>query len=67
MGRTRDAILEGRFPDFLRSFFAEYFGNAGYPQWCVDALQSVGMDLLEGLDVKTVPSNAPRWEYSDVS
>jgi len=67
MGRTRDAIMEGRFPDFLRSFFAEYFGDVGYPEWCVNALRSVGVDLLDGVDVNITPGNGAKWEYSNAS
>ena len=67
MGRARDAILKGRFPDYLRSFFADYFGDAGYPEWCVNSLRSVGVDLLEGNAKKVIPGTGARWEYSDVS
>ena len=67
MGRARNAIIEGRFPDYLRSFFAAYFGTSGYPEWCVNALRSVGVDLLEGLDIKTIPGNAVKWDYSNLS
>lgn len=63
MGRARDAIVRGTFPQYLKSFFAEYFGNKGYPEWCVNALRSVGVDLLEGKeDVKVLPGNASSWD-----
>jgi len=66
MGHTRDAILEGRFPDYLRAFFARYFANAAYPQWCVDALRSVGVDILEGIEnPRVVSGKGAKWEYSD--
>lgn len=66
MGRARTAIIEGRFPDYLKSFFAEYFGDAGYPDWCVNALRSVGVDLLDGsTDKETVPGSGAKWEYSN--
>jgi hypothetical protein len=64
MGQARDAILDGRFPEYLRSFFAAYFGDAGYPEWCVNALQSVGVDLLEGNTAKVIPGTGAKWEYS---
>ncbi|KAK7053290.1 hypothetical protein VNI00_003916 [Paramarasmius palmivorus] len=64
MGRARSAIIEGRFPEYLKQFFADYFGDQGYPEWCVNALRSVGVDLLEGKDVPVVPGDATRWEYS---
>ena len=65
MGRARTAIINGTFPDYLRSFFAEYFGGEGYPEWCVNALQSVGVDLLQNADAKVVPGHGAKWEYAD--
>lgn len=69
MGRARDAIINGTFPDYLRSFFRSYFGDVGYPEWTVNALQSVGVDLLEGKDkdMGVVPGDGAKWEYSDKS
>jgi len=68
MGGARDAIVGGTFPDYLRSFFADYFGDAGYPEWCVNALRSVGVDLLEGRpDVLVVKGGGAKWEYSDAT
>ncbi|KAI6166132.1 tRNA-guanine(15) transglycosylase-like protein [Pisolithus thermaeus] len=67
MGRARDAITEGRFPDYLRTFFENYFGSQGYPEWCVNALRSVGVDLLEGKDFPLIPGSGAKWEYSDVA
>ncbi|KAF7315631.1 Queuine tRNA-ribosyltransferase [Mycena indigotica] len=67
MGGARDAIIAGTFPQYLKAFFAGYFADAGYPEWCVNALQSVGVDLLEGLDpseVKIIPGSGAKWEYS---
>lgn len=63
MGRARTAIINGTFPDYLRSFFAEYFGSDGYPEWCVNALQSVGVDLLQNKKAKVVPGLGAKWEY----
>ncbi|KAF9465036.1 tRNA-guanine(15) transglycosylase-like protein [Collybia nuda] len=64
MGRARTAIMEGTFPDYLHSFFANYFGDVGYPEWCVNALRSVGVDLLEGKDINVVPGQGAKWEYA---
>jgi hypothetical protein len=65
MGRARAAIIAGTFPEYLRSFFADYFGDAGYPEWCVNALRSVGVDLLENApNVKVVLGNGAKWEYA---
>ena len=66
MGRARTAIISGTFPDYLRSFFADYFGDTGYPEWCVNALRSVGVDLLEDdPNAKIIPGNGARWEYAE--
>jgi hypothetical protein len=43
MGRARDAIMLGTFPEYLKSFFAGYYGDRGYPEWIVNALNSVGV------------------------
>lgn len=70
MGRARDAILAGEFPAYLRTFFKGYYGDVGYPEWIVNALRSVGVDLLEGeaVDgVKVVHGDGAKWEYSDKS
>lgn len=69
MGQARDAILADVFPQYLRSFFKRYFGGQGYPRWCVDALRSVGVDLLEGVISDAIPvveGDGAKWEYSQV-
>jgi len=66
MGRARDAIVNGTFPSYLKSFFAGYFGEDGYPEWCVNALRSVGVDLLEdNPEAKIIQGTGLRWEYAD--
>lgn len=67
MGRARDAIMAGEFPAFLQNFFKKYYGDVGYPKWIVSALQSVGVDLLEGENVQVVQGDGAKWEYSDKS
>ncbi len=65
MGRAREAILAGTFPQHLKTFFAQYFGDTGYPEWCVNALRSVGVDLLEGNpNEKLIQGNGAKWEYA---
>ncbi|KAG8990164.1 hypothetical protein FRB90_001883 [Tulasnella sp. 427] len=65
MGRAREAVLKGTFPEFLKSFFGMYFGGSGYPRWCVDALRTVGVDLLEGKqDAVVQDGDGANWEYS---
>ncbi|KAI9817930.1 MAG: hypothetical protein M1832_004550 [Thelocarpon impressellum] len=48
MGSARTAIVEDRYPAFLKSYFATlYAGVKGmYPAWAVTALRRVGVDLL---------------------
>ncbi|KAI0699546.1 Queuine tRNA-ribosyltransferase [Cytidiella melzeri] len=66
MGRARHAIINGAYPDYLKSFFAEYFGDKGYPEWCVNALRAVGVDLLEGKhDAKTVDGSGAVWDRAE--
>ncbi|KAK0933917.1 hypothetical protein LTR29_014506 [Friedmanniomyces endolithicus] len=46
--RAREAIVEQRYPGFVRAYFARLYGNekGRYPRWAVDALMGVGVDLL---------------------
>ena len=68
MGQARDSIMNGTFPTYLRGFFAGYFGNVGYPEWCVHALRSVGVDLVEGnRDAKVVKGDGTKREYADAA
>ncbi|KAF8756894.1 Queuine tRNA-ribosyltransferase catalytic subunit [Rhizoctonia solani] len=50
MGRARDAILENRFPEYLKRFFYDYFG---------------GEDPTHA-DMAVIDGNGAKWEYSDV-
>jgi len=49
MGQAREAIKEDQYPKFVKAFFSTlYHGDTlQYPQWAVDALKTVGIDLLE--------------------
>lgn len=47
MEEVRTAIIQDRYPEFLRRFFADYYREkAKYPDWAVEALRGVGVDLL---------------------
>lgn len=47
MRDIRQAILQDQYPAFLRRFFADFYGSRERaPQWAVDALRGVGVDLL---------------------
>jgi queuine tRNA-ribosyltransferase catalytic subunit len=67
MGNARDAIMKDMYPEYLRTFFKNYFGDTGYPRWCIDALRTVGVDLIadEGTGVKVVEGDGAKWEYSE--
>ena len=45
MEAARAAIIEDRYPTFVRDFFGKYFNGKPAPQWAVDALKGVGIDL----------------------
>lgn len=65
MAHAREAVLKGTFPEFLKHFFGKYFGDSGYPRWCVEALRTVGVDLLEGKEeVGVIDGDGAKWEYS---
>lgn len=48
MGKVRAAIIEDRYPDFLRAYFSNAYGGdmTRVPTWVVTALREVGVDLL---------------------
>lgn len=48
MREVREAIIADRFPAFIREFFARlYPDRSQYPYWALDALQGVGVDLMQ--------------------
>lgn len=49
MRQAREAIVNDRYPEFLKSHFAKLYSGekAKYPEWAVDALRGVGVDLME--------------------
>lgn len=48
MKNIRQAIMEDRYPAFIRQFFSNIYqgDKSKYPKWAVGALHGVGMDLL---------------------
>lgn len=47
MKRARTAIVEDRYPMFLKEFFRKLYGDKkDLPEWAVTALRGVGVDLL---------------------
>ena len=48
MGKARQAIIEDSYPEFLRSYFWRlYPDRSKIPTWAVNALRTVGVELLE--------------------
>ena len=49
MNQVREAIIEDRYPQFLKDYFGRLYGNdrEKYPAWAVNALKGVGVNLLE--------------------
>lgn len=46
MREIRQSIMEDTFPAYIRLFFANlYDSEANYPEWAVEALRGVGVDL----------------------
>merc|ERR1711990_657546 len=45
MRSVREAVVEDRYPDFIRTFMKDMYGDDDYPRWAVDALREVGVDL----------------------
>lgn len=56
MSKARKAIKEDRYPEFVRNFFSTLYrgDQSRYPKWAVDALNSVGINLLQGQGVAGV-------------
>lgn len=46
MKNIRDSIAAGKFPEFVRDFFAQLYPEKNYPQWVIDALKAVNINLL---------------------
>jgi queuine/archaeosine tRNA-ribosyltransferase len=48
MRRIREAVLEDRYPVFLKEYFATLYAGdkTKIPHWVVGALQGVGVDLM---------------------
>lgn len=48
MREIREAVIADRYPAFLRQFFgALYPDKSQFPDWAVNALKGVGVDLME--------------------
>nr|OQO26294.1 Queuine tRNA-ribosyltransferase catalytic subunit [Rachicladosporium sp. CCFEE 5018] len=49
MKRIRQAILEDRYPEFLKAYFRKLYAGekSKYPDWAIGALKEVGVDLMQ--------------------
>ena len=47
MRLAREAIIQDRYPQFVKDFFNKLYSGVKekYPKWAVDALKGVGVDL----------------------
>ncbi|VDI48791.1 queuine tRNA-ribosyltransferase [Mytilus galloprovincialis] len=45
MKSVHDSIKEDNFPQFIKAFFIQQFPNKDFPQWAIDALDSVNVKL----------------------
>lgn len=45
MKSIRDSIKENKFPEYVQEFMLNMYPKKNYPQWCVEALQSVNIEL----------------------
>ena len=46
MANIREAITKDSFPDFVKKFMVDNFPDKNYPQWVVDALRSVNINII---------------------
>lgn len=45
MRNARKAIMEDAYPTFAKQFFDNYFAEDGPPEWAIEAMKGVGIDL----------------------
>ena len=43
--RIRSAIVDGSFPDFVRTFVRTHYPEQDFPTWVVEALLTAGIEL----------------------
>ena len=54
MRAVREAIVKDQYPAFIRTFMKKMYADEKYPQWAVDALASVGVNLKEKLKAEAM-------------
>jgi queuine tRNA-ribosyltransferase catalytic subunit len=45
MRRARQAIIDDRYPAFVKAFFKDLYPEGDFPEWATTALKGVGVDL----------------------
>lgn len=45
MRSMRESVLADKFPEFVQQFMKEQYPDSKYPEWVVDSLASVGIQL----------------------
>ena len=47
MKSIREAIKNDKYPQFVKQFAKNNYPDGNYPKWALNALQSVGINLLQ--------------------
>jgi queuine tRNA-ribosyltransferase len=45
MSRIRQAVIDQRFPEFIKEFVSNYYQDKDIPQWIINSLKSVNIRL----------------------
>ena len=45
MSRIREAMIEERFPDFIKTFVSNFYEEKDIPEWIINSLKSVNIQL----------------------
>ncbi len=52
MKSIRENIKKDTFPEFTQKFFKDLYPKGNYPQWAVEALRKVNIDLFHNNDTQ---------------
>lgn len=47
MRTMRENIEKGTFPQFVKKYMNEMYPDGNYPNWIINSLKSVGINLVE--------------------
>lgn len=65
MSSIRESIKKGEFVDFVHNFMANYYEGKKYPQWIIDSLAAVKINLKNpenSVEMKESSSDADIWD-----